>query len=156
VNRSSKHFRVRTSSQRFVSLFITVIWLVSALQPCVMASVADTGSSEVETHHSASMPSGQIAADNSSCPHCKVATAISEHCASQADEICYDDELFVNYSRSKPDDNQKFDNQFQALAPLTSRDFEINSYRSTVSSISKSLNLPAGPPLIDLYRVYLK
>lgn len=155
MNRSSDKFWDRASSRRFISLFITVIWLATALQPCVMASVVDSGSSDVNTHHSMSMPSDPADTESLDCPHCKTATGGSDHCDSQLDEICDEDESLVYDSRVKPVDNEKFDYQTLPLAILSSHDYEFNSYSSRLSVISKSLTLPAGPPLRDLYRVYL-
>ena len=156
MNRRFNKFWDRASSRRFISLFITVIWLATALQPCVMASVVDSGPSDVSAHHSMNMPSDSADTESLGCPHCKTATVGSDHCDPQFDEVCDEDESLVSDSRIKPVDNEQFDSQTQSLAVLSSRDYEFNSYSSSLSATSKSLTLPAGPPLRDLYRVYLK
>lgn len=156
MNRSSKKFWIRTSSRKFIGLFITVIWLVTALQPCVMASVTDLHPESVETHLSSSTSSDHSDALHSPCPHCKTATGENDRCAPESDDNCDGNATFVYYERVKPVDADKYDAQFKSLFLISSLQLDTRAYSTPVAPLSKSLNLPAGPPLIDLFRVYLK
>lgn len=135
----SNKFWSKTSTRKFSGLFITVIWLTTALQPCVMAGSSDRGTTE-----------------NSGCPHCKTVTNSDDHCDPQGDEVCDEDNSLVYYSRIKPLDSEQLYKPSQPWVILTSRDYKFGSFVPTASKIYTSLNLPTGPPLIDLYCVYLK
>jgi hypothetical protein len=156
VKSGSNKFWSKTSTRKFFGLFITVIWLATVLQPCVMASFVDSDSSSVESHHSMAGSSDHGITENSGCPHCKAVTNSDDHCDPQGDEVCDEDNSLVYYSRIKPLDSEQLYKPSQPWVILTSRDYEFGSFVPTASKIYTSLNLPTGPPLIDLYCVYLK
>ena len=135
MNLSPNKVWTSISRRRFVSLFITVIWLATALQPCVMASVVDS---------------------HSACPHCKNTVSDKNPCDPQSDKNCDSDETLVFYERIKPVDTEKLYGKFQSFSLNNSQDVKVRFYSTPASTISKSLDLPTGPPLRDLYQVYLK
>ena len=159
VNRGNNKFWRSTSARRFFSLFITVIWLSALLQPCVMASVADFGSSESHQsssqgdHHPHSDSHGD---DEPVCPHCKAGAGGADHCSPENDVVCDGDESYVYFSRIKPLDDDQFFKQSQLFVPGQADTGETDSVSKTVFFLGASLHLPAGPSLRDLYRVYLK
>lgn len=156
MNRSAKKVWVRTSSRKFIGLLFTVIWLATALQPCVMASVSGLHPQSVEAHHSRGTSSGHSAGSHSPCPHCKTTTSTDDHCTPEPDDCCNGNGTFIYFERLKPVDTDKFDAQFESVAFFSSLHPITRAYSKPVARLSKALNLRAGPSLIDLYRVYLK
>lgn len=154
MNYSPQKFWTLAPIRRFVSLFITVIWLATALQPCVMASFVDSNASKVETHHS-SHASDDDSGD-SVCAHCRTTSSENKHCESEPDSTCDNNDSYVNNGRIKPVDHEQFHKQDQAMKLLVSPGNVALSRHSGVSETGKSLPLPPGPALTDLYRVYLK
>lgn len=142
--------------RRFVSLLITVIWIATALQPCVMASVVESHPQSLETHHSESSSIVLGKTDHSVCPHCKNTEHNQTPCGSQPDENCDGNDTLAYYERVKPVDTERLYEQFQSFTLNHSRNIKGWGYSSPVTPLSESLQLPAGPPLRDLYRVYLK
>lgn len=156
MKRRSEKFWIRASNRRLISLLVTVIWLATALQPCVMASVVDSNASNVASHHFSQNQNDQADDDRSHCPRCITATSGNDRCAPQNGTGCDEQESFMSFERVKPVDHEKFDQQTQALSLLAIRGYETSSYRLPDSTLSKSLYLPAGPALTHLYQVYLK
>lgn len=156
MNPRSKKIWERTASRKFIGLFITVIWLVTALQPCVMASVTDLHHQSVETHLSSSTSSDHGGALHSPCPHCKTAASDKDRCAPASDDNCDGNSTFVYYERVKPVDADKFSAQFESVTLIGSLQPDSRAYSAPAAPLKKSQALPAGPSLIDLYRVYLK
>ena len=159
MNRGANKFWRSTSTRRFFSLFITVIWLTTVLQPCVMASVADFGSSE--THQSSSMGDHHPHSDSHDdsepvCPHCKAGAGGADHCNPDYDVVCDGDESYVYFSRIKPLDDDQYFKQSQLLLTGQADTGAPDTVSTSVAFLGASLHLPAGPPLRDLYRVYLK
>ena len=161
MNRGINRYWRLTSVRRFFSLFITVIWLAALLQPCVMASVVDFDSSE--SHQSSSQGDHHPHSDSHDddehepvCPHCKAGAGGADHCNPDNDVVCDGDESYVYFSRIKPLDDDQFFKQSQPFVPGQADTGEPDSVSMTVSFLGASLHLPAGPPLRDLYRVYLK
>ena len=159
MNRGADKFWRSTSTRRFFSLFITVIWLTAVLQPCVMASVADFESSEA--HQSSGMVDHHPHPDSHDdsehmCPHCKAGTGGADHCNPDNDVVCDGDESYVYFSRIKPLDDDLFFKPSQLFPPGQADTRVTGTVSMTVAFLGASLHLPAGPPLRDLYRVYLK
>ena len=156
MNLSPNKIWTRVSTRRFVSLFVTVIWLATALQPCVMASFAESDSQDVGTHHSGHSAVEQNKDAHSACPHCKTIVGDKTPCDPQSDENCDGDDVLVYYERTKPVDAEKLYEEFKPIAPNNGRDIKIRTYSALVTTISDSLHPPSGPPIRDLYQVYLK
>jgi hypothetical protein len=156
VNRRPNKVWLNVSIRRFISLFIPIIWLAAALQPCVMASVKDDSFQGAETHLSSTTSSDHSTQRHSRCPHCKTATGDTDCCVPASADDCDGNSTFVYYERVKPVNTDKFYAQFKTQMPISGLQHDTRTYSTPVAALSKSLYLPAGPPLIDLYRVYLK
>lgn len=159
MNRSADKFWRSTSLRKFFSLSITVIWLTAMLQPCVMASVA--AFDYADSHHSGDMVDQHPHAGSRDdkepvCPHCKSGNGVDGECGSVSDVVCEGDSSYVYFSRIKPLDDDQFFKQSQPFVPGRTDTREPETVSLTVSFQGASLRLPAGPPLRDLYRVYLK
>ena len=159
MNRGINRYWRSTSVRRFFSLFITVIWLAAVLQPCLMASVPDFDSSE--SHQSSSQGDHHPHSDSHDddepvCPHCKSNSGGADHCSPGKDVVCDGGESDVYFSRIKPLDDDNFFKQSQPFVPGQADTGETDSVSKTVFFLGAPLYLPAGPPLRDLYRVYLK
>ena len=159
MNRGINRYWRSTSVRRFFSLFITVIWLAAVLQPCLMASVPDFDSSE--SHQSSSQGDHHPHSDSHDddepvCPHCKSNSGGADHCSPGKDVVCDGGESDVYFSRIKPLDDDNFFKQSQPFVPGQADTGGTDSVSKTVFFLGASLYLPAGPPLRDLYRVYLK
>jgi hypothetical protein len=70
--------------------------------------------------------------------------------------VCDGDESYVYFSRIKPLDDDQFFKQSQLFVPWQADTEEPDAISLMVSFLGASLYQPAGPPLRDLYRVYLK
>ena len=158
---SSKNSCTQNPVRRVFSLFITVIWLATVLQPCVMASIADTGSAKAETHHTshADDPSSHIndgaESANHACPHCDTSGHDNNHCKSETSKICDNEDSYVYSGRIKSVDNEKFQAQHQPIKLLGNSDNGTQIGQLVASEIGKSPPPFQGPKLTDLYRVYL-
>ena len=158
---SSKNSSTRNPVRRVFSLFITVIWLATVLQPCVMASVVDSDSAKAETHHSihANDQSSHIhdgaESANHGCPHCDNSGHDNNHCKSETSKICDNEYSYVYSSRIKSVDHDKFHAQHQPIKLLCNSDNGTQIGQLVASEIGKSPPLFQGPKLADLYRVYL-
>lgn len=151
LNKSWTHSPVR----RGFSLFIAVVWLVTGLQPCVMASVISSDSPSVETHQT-NHANHEADSDHPSCSHCGTSGCDDNHCGSEFSNTCDDGESCAYNGRSKPIDHEKFYDQYQPLKLLYSSEDEIQAGQLVASEIRKSPPLFQGPKLADLFCVYLK
>lgn len=157
LNKSLTHSPVR----RGFSLFIAVVWLVTGLQPCVMASVVDSDSAKAETHHTShadgqsSHVSDGAESANHGCPHCDTSGHDNNHCKSETSKLCDNEDSYVYGGRIKSVDHEKFHDQHQPIKLLSNSDNETQIGQLVASEIGKSPPLFQGPKLADLYRVYL-
>ena len=148
--------------KRVVSLFITVIWLATILQPCVMASVVDLSSSKVESHHTSPTDVHSNHVDNGAdsdkhgCSHCDTFSNDENHCDSEANSKCDNKESYVYSERIKPIDHEKFSDPHQPLKLLINSDYGTQIGQLVASEIGKSPPSFQGPTLTDLYQIYLK
>jgi hypothetical protein len=127
-----------------------------------MASVVDSGSSKIESHHTGD------AGDHSShqthvnetgkhnCPHCDTPGHDDKHCKSETSKICDTEDSYVYSGRIKPVDQEKFHDQHQPLKLLCNADDLTQIGQLVASETGKSPPSFQGPKLTDLYRVYLK
>ena len=158
LNRGSNKFWHTASVRRFFSLFVTVVWLTTLLQPCVMASVMDYGSAD--SHHSGVPVNHQSHSESSDqsapmCPHCKF--GVGDHCSPDIDVAACDGEEASPYiSRTKPLSDDQYLKQPLPAAPGPEEPGKTDLARFLVSFPGAPQFLPPGPPLRDLYRVYLK
>ncbi|MDX2416422.1 MAG: hypothetical protein QNK19_03065 [Xanthomonadales bacterium] len=158
----SKNSWTQNPIRRVASLFITVIWLATVLQPCVMASVVDSDSANVETHHAShaddlsSHGNHGASSGNHGCPHCDTSGDDKNHCKSETSKICDNEDSYVYSGRIKSVDHEKFHDQHQPTKLLDNSDNGTQTGQLVASEIGKSPLLFQGPKLADLYRVYLK
>lgn len=155
MNRIYKKPRTHSPVRKAFSLFIVVSLLITSLQPCAMASVIDTGSSDTETHQT--HPANHKAeSTHPNCAHCDSLDPDGNHCDSELTKVCDESESYTNSSRSKPIDHENFDDQYQSFRFLDSSEGEIQVGQLVASEIGKSPPPFQSPKLADLFRVYLK
>ena len=158
MNQGFDKFRRPTSVRRFFSLFITVVWLTTLLQPCVMASVIDYGAAD--SHHSSDPVNHSSHSESSDlsapvCPHCEY--GVGDGCDPDINDVVCDGEESSQYiSRIKPLSDDKHFKQSQPAAPGPEELGKTDLARFLVSFPGAFQYLPPGPSLRDLYRVYLK
>jgi len=162
VNSNRKQSSTNNSFRRVVSLFITVIWFATLLQPCVMASVVDSNSSKVETHHTSDSDDHSSHQNHGTepgemnCPHCDSSGDDDNHCKPENSKICDNEDSYVYSERIKSVDLQKFHDQHPPLKLLKKSDGLTQIGQLEASEIGKSPPPFQGPKLADLYQVYLK
>jgi len=162
VKYSPKNSWTHNPVRRVVSLFITVIWLATVLQPCVMASVVDSGPPKAETHHTSHAvdPSNHVndGADpgKHGCPHCDTSGHDKNHCKLESSKICDNEDSNIYSGRIKSVDHEKFHDHHQSLLLPGNSDEFVQIGQLVASGIGKSPPPFQGPKLADLYRVYLK
>ena len=159
---SAKNSWTQNPVRRVVSLFITVIWFATVLQPCVMASVVDSDSAKAETHHTShaddqsSHVSDRTDSGKHGCPHCDTSGHDKNHCKTETSKICDNEDSYVYSGRIKSVDHEKFHHQHQPIKLLGNSDNGTQIGQLAASEIGKSPPLFQGPKLADLYCVYLK
>ena len=162
MNSNRKKSSTNNPFRRVVSLFISVIWLATLLQPCVMASVVDSSSSKIETHHTSDSNDHSSHQNHGTepveknCPHCDTSGSYDNHCKSETSKICDNEDSYVYSGRIKSVDLEKFHDQHQPLKLLCNSDDLTQTGQLVASEIGKSPPPFQGPKLADLYQVYLK
>ena len=162
MNSNRKQASTNNSFRRVVSLFITVIWLATLLQPCVMASVVDSNPSKMETHHTSDSDDHSSHQNHGTdsiekkCSHCDASGGDDNHCKPENDKICDNEDSYAYSERIKPADLEKFHDQYRSLNLLCNSDDLIQIGQLVASDIGKSPPPFQGPNLADLYQVYLK
>ena len=162
MNSNHKKSSTNNSFRRVVSLFITVIWFATLLQPCVMASVVDSNSPKMETHHT-SDSDGHSSHQNhgtdpfeQKCSHCDTSGGDDNHCKPENSKICDNEDSYAYSERIKSADLEKSHDQYRSLNLLCNSDDLTQIGQLVASEIGKSPPPFQGPKLADLYQVYLK
>jgi len=127
-----------------------------------MASVVDSSSSKVETHHTSDSDDHSSHQNHGTepgemnCPHCDTSGGDDNHCKPENSIICDNEDSYAYSERTKSVDHEKFHDQHQPLKLLCNSDDLTQIGQLVASEIGKSPPPFQGPKLADLYQVYLK
>lgn len=151
MKRRATHHRTKKSWRRFVSLFLSVVWLSALLQPCVMAGSNDradrglTGTGQIATaaHH------------HGDCAQCSSLSTACDNCSSASNHSCSKGESTVAFDSTAAFDHKtkvkKIDLFAFTVVPLANRQLQLD----TALFETPPERFSSGPSLIDLYCTYL-
>lgn len=172
MKRANNNRRRRADSwRRQLSLLLAVVWMVSFLQPCLMAAGGSAYASITENHqvhqktaeedHHKSPPNGGqhretgVHGDHQESENCPAGHPVSDDCCPELSSCCSDLPSYISSLPGKVDSKDLYHNLAASGFPAI---FSLDSQAEPARQFSHSSPelFPPGPSIQSKYRVYLK
>ena len=151
MNQRATHHRILKPWQRYVSLFLTVVWLSVLVQPCVMAGSCDTVGTVIPGM-------GQMAStghEHSDCTHCSSPSADCGDCSPALSHACSKADSTVGFDTTAAFEQKTKVKKFELFTFDLAQLAKSHLHLKILLSATPPESFPPGPSIMDLFQTYL-